>query len=159
GHPEQRTRWTVFENNEVHSPVWIEHGTEHVMVRDNVIYKDSSAAIDVDGYNATYKRTVLDARITNNTVINNSTTGNFLRVGNGAQDLVLSANLYIAPNLQTGSSSSAVVYVCDSDLSEFKSIGGNVWDVPKTLDYAEGGYFYVWPSWADTKGYKTPAEW
>ena len=158
-HPQDRTQWTVFEDNEVHSPLWVEHGTEHVVVRNNVIYKDGGAAIDVDGYNATYKRTVLDATFTHNTAVNDGTDGNFMKVGNGAQEVVLAANLYVAPNLQTGASGGAVVYVADSDLSEFTSISGDIWDVPKTLDYAQGGYFYVWPSWADSKGYKTPAEW
>ena len=61
--------------------------------------------------------------------------------------------------LVTGSNMSAIVYVEGSDLSSFREINGNVWDIPQTLSYAEGGYFYIWDSWSNKSGYRTPQEW
>ena len=162
----QRTSWTVLENNKVTggAAVQISHRTEHLMIRNNILHRDGKPAISIDNYSSTYQAGVLDVSILNNTGINNDTQGDFLWVcgdlqSNGSAQITLDNNLYVAPNLVTGSYQTAAVYVYASDLRSFREIKGNVWAAPKPLAYAQGGYFYVWSTWSNAQGYKTPAEW
>ena len=154
-----RSRWVVVDSNTLeHATLVAEHGAEEVVFRNNVIRNDNGVCIVVKPYSAEYDRQVLNLQIVNNTGINQSADGQFLRVDGKAQGLVLANNLYVAPNLVTGNGA-AVVYVTGSDLSSFQRISNNVWPIPKTTGYAEGGYHYLWPNWSDPKGYQTPQEW
>jgi len=95
----------------------------------------------------------------NNTVMNDSSTGNFVKYEGEAPGSTLANNLYVAPKLITGSWNSASVLVYQGKLSGFDFIGNNVWANASPIRYAEGGMNYVWPNWSNAKGYKTAGEW
>ncbi|HEV2292213.1 MAG TPA: PKD domain-containing protein [Tepidisphaeraceae bacterium] len=153
-----RFRYGVFDGNVFDTKVAVDHGAERIMLRNNVI-KSGNSAILVEGYNSTYGRTTNDVTIVNNTVINGSTAGQFVKVEKGAISVTLANNLYVAPNLQTGSSQTASVYVDDSGLSSFKFIDNNVWANAQASLWAQGGQNYVYASWSNQAGYKDPSEW
>ena len=156
----ERTGAVVVEANRlIDTSLRIGHGSERVMVRNNVIRRDEGPAIEIEGYDTTYKRGVIDCRIVNNTAVNQHEKGQFLWLMGGARDLVVANNLYVAPKLTTGSHQTSVIYVAGEDLRAFKEIRNNVWPAPRTLEYAQGGFCYVWPKWSDSAGYLTPQEW
>ena len=162
-HPDYKTEraaWIVFENNRIEkAQLTLSNGTEHMMVRNNVIDYDDKVSIAIDGYSSTFSRQVTDVYILNNTAVNDGTIGSFLSLGGGSDGITVNNNLYVAPQLTTGANMTAVIYVKDNDLSGFREINNNIWPVAETLGYAEGGYFYCWPSWSDKKGYLSPSEW
>jgi hypothetical protein len=127
-------------------------------VRDNVIMKNDGIAIDMKGYSAEYARGVKDVYIVHNTVINNAKGGKFLKVGGKVEAISVSNNLYVAPNYETGSSSTAPMQILCGDLSGFRTICDNVWPLPTITTYAEGGINYVGTG-NNSSCYKTPAEW
>lgn len=160
GDKSARWNYSVFEGNVANNTrLIILHGAQHTMVRNNVMKDDNTWTLEVEGYSGTYGRGVVNVSFVNNTVINNGTTGNFLRVGNSVNGINLINNLYVAPNLTTGTSGGAPVFVYDTDLSSFNKISGNVWPKPSSDLYAEGGINYVWPTWSNSDGYRTPTEW
>jgi hypothetical protein len=152
---------SVFENNIIQRSKFIVlHGANNTMFRNNIIkVLDNDWGVEVQGYNAEYGRGVNNVAVLNNTVVNNGTAGNFLRVGGAASGISVANNLYLAPNLITGTSGAAPVFVYDDNLSSFTKISNNVWPMPSITKYAEGGINYVWPNWSNATGYKTPAEW
>ncbi len=155
-----RLNWTVFENNTIDdSFLLVMHGTQHIMIRNNVINENNSWAIELQGYNDEYARGIVDASIINNTATNSGTQGNFLHVDGPVDSINLINNLYVAPNLMVGTNGAAPVFVFGSDLSSFSDITGNVWPSPTIDQYAQGGINYVWPSWSNAAGYKTASEW
>ena len=91
--------------------------------------------------------------------MNYSTQGKFLDVGGSVNGINLVNNLYVAPNLTPGAYQAAPVFVSGGDLSSFRVITNNVWAAGHPLDYAAGGMNYVWPTWSNTAGYQTAAEW
>jgi hypothetical protein len=160
GYAGEEFDWAVFENNTIaDGPLIVEHGTDRVMVRNNVFDADSSFAIEIEGYNSSYNRGVSDVRIVNNTATNSGSKGNFLKVQGDVDGIQLVNNLYLAPNLYTGSSATSPVLVFDSNLNSFDRIANNVWGNPSKSSYAEGGINYVYPYWSNRSGYRTPSEW
>ncbi|MEA2709748.1 MAG: hypothetical protein QOF78_2349 [Phycisphaerales bacterium] len=158
-HKESRLKWVVVENNMLNeAQINVSHGTEHVMIRNNVITKTDGIAIDMPGWSDQYGRGTKDVYIVRNTVINNGTGGKFLKVGGAVEDVTVSNNLYVAPNFETGALDSAPMQIKTGDLSGFRTICDNVWPMPTILAYADGGINYVGTG-ADASCYKTPAEW
>lgn len=155
-----RSRYGVIEDNHSHGAlIHIDHGSEHVMVRNNVVERNDSQGFRVEGFNTSYNRGVVDLTIMNNTVLNNGTTGRFLWVQGAVDGIKLKDNLYVAPRLVTGAGGSAAVYVSQSSLSSFTEIDGNIWNVPaQVLNYADGGYMFVGSTYS-TSGHLTPTEW
>jgi hypothetical protein len=155
-----RWKWSVFEGNIItRSKFIVLHGAERTMFRNNIIKNDNDWGIEVEAFSDSYGRGVVDVTFANNTVINNGQAGSFIRVGGAANGIALVNNLFVAPNLVTGTTSAGPVFVLDNDLSSFSKIDGNVWPTPTIAAYAQGGINYVWPSWSNSAGYKTPAEW
>lgn len=157
----ERTTWTVVEGNDVENAVIEAHtGATGIVIRNNIIHPPTgNYGLMVVGYNSEYQRSVQDVRILNNTVISDDQWGGLLNVTGSVKGITLDNNLFVDPNYQTGAYQSALVYVTGSDLSSFTQVKGNVYQVPKPLTYANGGYFYVWSNWADARGYLTPQEW
>lgn len=158
---DQRTKWVVFEENLVteHSQIQLHHGSENIMIRNNVVRSQDLNFFTVEGYNRDYDRTVKNATITNNTVINTGDHGRFLMMGGPAKDIVLTNNLYIAPNLEIGKYAAAGVYVEQSDLRSFRLIDNNVWPSPKDISsYYEGGINFLGSS-AVKGSWRNPSEW
>ena len=157
---ELRTRYGVFEDNIVtDTTLNVSHGAEHIAVRNNRFEHDNDAAITIQGYNSTFARGVVDLRISRNTGINNGTKGQFLWLLGSAKEVSLTNNLYVAPNMETGSHQAAVIYVSGSGLGSFKEIRDNVWADPNKHWWAEGGIMYVYSYWSNQDGYRTPSEW
>ncbi len=156
---DERLNWVVVEDNTVNATLKIGNGTNHVAVRNNVIHDDDDIAIDVPGYSATYERGTSDVTVDHNTIINNGKTGRAIKVGGPVTDFTLTHNLYVAPNLVTGSYNAAPVDILNKDLSGFKLIADNIWPSPTILDAAHGGINYVGADQTTNAGYKTPAEW
>lgn len=154
-----RFRWGVFENNTVNSEMIIEHGTERLMMRNNVLKNHGHFSLQIEGYNGTYGRGVKDITIANNTGVNNSSIGQFLNVGGDTEGIRLVNNLYVAPSLATGSYGTASVFVKHGSLSGFSWIDGNVWAKASANSYAEGGQNYVYDYWSSSRGYLDPSEW
>lgn len=153
-----RFRYGVLDGNTVNTKVYIDHGAERIMFRNNVI-NSGETGIYVEGRNSSYGRTTSDVAVLNNTVVNKASTGRFISVEKDAIGVILANNLYVAPNLTTGSGASASVYVADDGLSSFKFIGNNVWADAKASLWADRGQNYVWPSWSNASGYRTGGEW
>ena len=159
-HRAERTRYVVVEDNSL-NVLNVLHGAEHVLVQNNVLHSDNIPAVTVDGYNADFDRTVIDARIVHNTAINNGVQGNFLRVNEaGASGIVLDNNLYVAPSLDPGPYGTAVIFVVAGDLSEFTEIANNVWPSLSNINtWAHGSYFRVGNADDESQNFKEPAAW
>jgi PKD repeat protein len=123
----RRWHYAVIERNRIGSWVQVIHGTDHVMIRNNIIRRNDWSAIEVEGYNETYHRGCADITIANNTAVNIGARGYFLRVTGPVDGITLANNLYVAPKLPGGTSNAAAVWVNQSDLSSFKSIVSNLW--------------------------------
>jgi hypothetical protein len=148
-HPYDRTNYAVLENNDITSPVIVEHGTNHVALRDNVVHRPNGGqGFEIEGYDATYHRGVVDGLIVHNTVIANGDKGQFLKLDGTAQNLRLMNNLFIAPNLAPGSYSAAGIYCKAGSLGSFTEISNNIWPT-------QGGGSVN----AIAGDYKTPTEW
>jgi len=123
----RRWHWGVIERNRINSWVQIVHGTDHVMIRNNVIRRNDWSCVEVEGFNETYQRGCADVTIANNTGVNATARGFFLRVTAPVEGITLANNLYVAPKLPGGKGDAAAVWVNQSDLSSFKSISRNIW--------------------------------
>src|SRR5262249_25228217 len=152
-------RWTVIEGNVFHDSIDIDHGSEHTVLRNNIIDKPNWALVKVDGYSLNFNRIVVDLNLYNNTIINTGNADNFVKVNGAVDGIIVLNNVYIAPNMRTGANTAAPVMVSDSSLRSFNTISNNVWYTGQPLLYAEGGINYIWPTWSDSRGYQTPAEW
>ncbi|MBC7783267.1 MAG: PKD domain-containing protein [Burkholderiales bacterium] len=119
------------------------HGAQNIMIRNNLLNNDGDSAINVDAYNPTYGRGVVNLNIINNTGINNSTKGRFLYVGGAVSGINLVNNLYKADKLLVGEYAAGGVYVNGPNMGSFRTISNNVWPVPTVskwiLENAQGG--------------------
>lgn len=154
-----RTNYVVLEGNLLSGASFVEHGAQHVMIRNNVSIAHGMPAFSVDGYDSSYGRGVVNLSVVNNTVVNSSTSGQFLKVGGSVNGINLVNNLYNAPNLQPGAYQAAPVYVTGSNLGSFRTVSNNVWARGNPLSYAQGGMNYVWSYWSDARGYLTADQW
>ncbi len=157
-----RSTWSVVESNEVfNASIIADTGTQGAVFRNNIVHPPAGNeyAFRVVGYSSQYQRGVQDLRILNNTVISDDSSGGFLNLSGGAQGITMDNNLFVDHNLRPGANQTALVYVAGTDLSSFSEIRNNLWDTPNPLGYANGGAFYVWPSWSDSRGYLTVDKW
>jgi hypothetical protein len=146
-----RWKWAVVENNRISSFVYINHGTEHVICRNNLVKRNDWACFVVEGFDETYNRGNSDITIVNNTGINKTGRGNFLRVTGKVDGITLRNNLYIAPKLNLTDNFSAPVLVDDDSLRGFRAIGQNIW--PDLQGFKGVNYVKGWG------GYVTPEKW
>jgi hypothetical protein len=137
-------------------------GTYHLMVRNNIVVTDTSAAITVETTDK-WGRQDGDIRILNNTAVTHISNGRFLNLpsaGGAAGAITLKNNLWLVPKFAAGWRGSAPVFVYGDNLNMFKEISNNVWPVPASYDnFSEGGMFYVWSYFSDKRGYKDAKEW
>ncbi len=165
GSPEDRFRHAVVERNVilqsggVNASIEMMAGSEHVMIRNNIVRADDRACVSIQGYDPEKDRTCSEIMIVNNTGMNDSDGGQFVIIRDGAEKLKLTNNIYVAPNLITGDSHTANVYVESDDLAAFTSVSGNVWAKPAGFAWVSRASHYVWPYWAEAEGYRTILEW
>jgi len=159
--PGSTTSWTVFEDNYIYDhEIQIYPGTQHLMIRNNVMKSDDGAAINIEP--ASDGRNILDIRIDNNTATSTGPGGQFLHVYANATPHSISVinNLWIAPNAIGGQHGTAGIYVATGNLNEFSTITHNVWQMPNVMNwYAAGGVMYMWPSDGVQAGFVTPTKW
>jgi len=119
------------------------HGAQNVMIRNNILQNDGDSIINVDAYNPSYGRGVVNLNIINNTGINNSTKGRFLYVGGEANGITLVNNLYKADSLLVGEFTASGVYINAGGFGSFRTISNNVWPSPSVSPWiklnAQGG--------------------
>lgn len=154
-----RLRDVVFEGNRVTSFLRVNHGTERLMVRNNRIWADDRAAINVEGFNAGYNRGSSDLHFAHNTAINFGRRGAFIDIGGRVTRVSLVNNLYAAPGLTPGEGFCANVVDKGSHGESFAEVTGNVWAVTRPLPYTKGGVFYAWPGGFDDRGFMTLQRW
>src|SRR5205823_14909997 len=118
--PASRWHGAVIERNRIGSWVQIIHGTDHVMIRNNLIRRNDWAAIEVEGFNETYNRGCTDVTIVNNTGVNPTGRGFFLHLTGRADGITLANNLYNAPKLPGGQALACPVYINCNDLGSFR---------------------------------------
>lgn len=159
----RRFKYAIGEFNQVsNSTMEVQHGAEHVMLRDNVFHNDGISAISVDGYEAgPYNRGVVDLTVMNNTAQNDATRGAFFRVWGHVDGIKLLNNLYVAPKLTIGSYETAAVRVDEGNMSSFAQVDGNIWpDAGRTLDWVgEKAMFFLGASYSNVSGFQTVNEW
>ncbi len=152
-----RFRHSIFESNDVDGSYIVEHGAENVHVRSNVFKSHDKTAIIIEGYSSQYGRGVKDANIVNNTIINDSTDGQFARIWAGTDDVSLANNLYVAPDLYVGPNGTALLQVHASNLSGFETIENNVWADADYLSWADG---LLWVgTGGGNSGFQTKQDW
>ncbi|HSV14403.1 MAG TPA: PKD domain-containing protein [Tepidisphaeraceae bacterium] len=152
--PSTSTQWVVIEDNTLtNTLVYMRPDSLHIMARSNVIMTNVGQAFTIDGTGCK------DITIMNNTALDTATSGNFLRVNSHASGIVMTNNLWVAPNIVPGSGACAAVYVNEADLSSFTTIANNIWPAPaKILGWAQGGVNFVGTSFISS-GFQTPDEW
>ena len=147
----------VIEDNQLTDTfVFVQGGSSDIMISNNVLHSDSSAAIVVAGPNGPFESSNIN--IINNTAVSNGTEGNFLSMQGAVKGVTLEDNLWIAPKISPGAYGTAAVKVGQTDLSSFTKIEGNVWPTGKNgTGFALGGIMSIDSSTGD--GYLTDAQW
>lgn len=154
-----RFNYAVLDGNRFDAPVFALHGLSHAMFKNNISTAHGYAAYTIEGFNSGYGRGVTNVSVLNNTAVNGSSEGQFIKVEGPVNGINLVNNLYVAPSMRAGNGSAAAVYVQQNDLSSFRTISNNVWSTGSPQPWAEGGYNYVSTSVWSPSGFKTPAEW
>ena len=144
---------------DVVAAVEVEHGSEHVILRNNIISIAGNSTIAVRGHSETKDRTTVDLRIFNNTGICPGKCGRFVHCGSDTESLQIANNLFVAPRLITGDYQKAILFILDGDLANFVRIDHNLWPIPAGCDWGEDVHHYLWPYWAHIDGCQDIAEW
>jgi hypothetical protein len=152
------TNCVIEDNNLTDTMIFVQTGTHHDLIANNVINNTTGLCIDVNGIDS-QGRESMDINIVNNTGITSGTSGNFIAVYGVVNGIVLNNNLWVAPNIQVGSYGTAPVYVPNNNMSDFTQINNNIWPLPSNLTgYVAGGINYIGTSPLGN-GYMTPAQW
>jgi PKD repeat protein len=161
--PSMKTEWAVVEGNRLaEASIQAYTGSHHVMIRNNLVHRYTSpshggsiALLGTDGL-----RRSSDIHVLNNTVIEERTYGQFLKVQPGVSGVTVRNNLFVADRMRIGTNGAAAISAAYTDLRSFTEITGNVWPVaPWSAPWATGGMNYVAPEWGDPDGYRTASEW
>jgi PKD repeat protein len=131
--PSTATDWVVIDGNTVQdSRIFANSGSHHIMIRNNIIRNDHDQAMIISGPDK-QGRTSGDLTIINNTAINNSDTGAFLKLWGHVDGIILKNNLFIAPGLKPGTNGTSAVNTAETDLSSFTEIERNIWPAPSVF--------------------------
>ena len=93
--PGDRFNFAVVEENEFNTRLQIDHGAAHVMIRGNVFTDTSKSPVEIEGWNAEYKRGVSDVRIEDNLAVN-SGKGFVKLMGGAVEGLKQSSNDFVS---------------------------------------------------------------
>jgi hypothetical protein len=152
------TKFAVLEANTLFAFVDVSHGTDSNFIRNNVFRIDGGDMITVDGWDDEYRRGTNDLRIINNTGINNARTGNFFEIYGPANGIILSNNLWVAPNQVVGSWDSSPVSIRGGGMSSFREISNNIWGQLQIPSWNRGGVMHV-AGMGNSNNFLTPTEW
>jgi hypothetical protein len=122
--PDAVTEWCVIDGNTFSNTGFLAYGgSRHIMVRNNLIRWDDSAAVTINGGVNSQ-----DINIIHNTAVNNGQTGSFLRLWGHVNGIAVIDNLYVAPNLRPGFRGASGIGIDELDLAaSFTEISHNVW--------------------------------
>jgi len=137
-----RLQWVVAERNNFDvatgdGGVRLGHGTEHVILRNNIFTGINTTQLNMLGYNARYERGVDDVRIYNNTFYQTGTSSSGIKTSSTATSVTVRNNAMYAPLLVD--TASTAVMKCDGGMGCFSSgsISRNVW--PPTIQKGSPG--------------------
>jgi PKD repeat protein len=152
------TDWVVIDGNTLQdTKIFVNSGSHHIMVRNNIVRNERDQAVTIGGPDK-QGRISGDLSIINNTGINDSDSGSFLRLWGHADGIILKNNLFIAPGLKPGSNGTAVVNTVENDLSSFTEIERNIWPLPTVFGAeTKDGVCFVGPGTGNN--YRNPAAW
>jgi hypothetical protein len=160
--PELRFYYAILEGNElINDSLEVNHGGEHITIRNNVLRSDGLTAINVDGFSSTFNRGVIDLQIYNNTAYNNDADyGSMVTIRGDVDGIRLLNNLYIAPKLNVSTLNSGGIRVLDTNLNSFTQINGNVWSIGGTAGawIGENAKNFIGAG-TDASGFQTASEW
>jgi hypothetical protein len=149
--------YAVLDSNITSDTVFFQQNSLHCIAKNNVLFSNGTGGFVVNATAGSWQ--VQDLTLVNNTVVDSSTVGSFLAIFHGeAQGIQVVDNVFIAPNFQTGIGQGIIVDM-NNDLASFTEIKDNIWAVPSTSWWSEGGYFYVNAQPGVQAGYITPAAW
>jgi hypothetical protein len=152
------TNCVIEDNNLTDTFIFVQSGTHHAMIANNVINDVGGEAITINGIDD-QGRESMDITIMNNTATNSATSGNFITVYGVVNGIAMNNNLWVAPNIEVGSYGTAPVYVPGNNMSDFTQISNNIWPMPaKLTGYVDGGINYIGTSPLGN-GYLTAAQW
>ena len=138
------TSWCVIEDNQLTDTFVLEEaGSQHTMIANNVFLEDTGGtAITIAGENSQGMESS-DVTITNNTAVTKGSNGQFLNVTGPATSIVMTNNLWVAPNVTLGSDGNVAVNDANAGLSDFTEIGDNVWPDSNGGSVTEVGSAYL----------------
>ncbi len=154
------TAYAVIQDNTVINN-WIaaDAGSEHIMIRNNVIDTSLGKYCIVLTGQDNYGRQSADIRVFNNTGIESQNVGTFLTCIGYVNGVQLVDNLYVDPTMYIGAGGTAPVYVIASDLSGWTLVTNNVWQTPAGANlWSQGGINFVGTSYVQS-GEQTAGEW
>lgn len=132
--PTTSTEWVVIDGNTLNNTrINAVAGSHHIMIRNNLLRVDKDQAIVISGADKA-GRTNTDIAILNNTAINNSTAGAFIKLWGRGQGITMKNNLFVAASLQPGSNGTSAVNVADQSLISFIEISRNIWPSPTVFN-------------------------
>lgn len=109
-------------------------GAENVMLRNNIIRNNGGDSVSIWGWYGPMNRTTRDVKVYNNTGTNSDTqNGCFLKLGDGAEDIKVMNNLYVAPSLNTHNNA-ANVTSSDATL-DGQVFRNNIWSTSSTSNW------------------------
>jgi len=153
------TSYCVIEDNQLTDTfIYVQTGTHHAMIADNVINNSGGQALVLNGVDG-QGRISQDITIVHNTGIDTGVQGNFIELLGYVNGIVMNNNLWVAPKLQLGDYGAAPVRVTSGYMGSFTQITGNVWPSPVTYGtYANGGINNIGGGTLGN-GYVTAAQW
>ena len=144
--PQDQVAWGVVENNETFK-IFINFrpGASHIAFRDNVIHYDDGLAINIETKYSAVTTPTQDLRIDHNTFISTSAKASFLQLDGAAENISVTNNLVVAPNLKWAGTEAGAIYIAGTDLSSFSEISNNIWPVVDPSS-KQSGDNYMYPS-------------
>jgi hypothetical protein len=156
--PSTATDWVVIDSNTLLDTKIISNpGSHHIMIRNNIIRTHHDQAIVLNSADK-QGRLSSDISILNNTAINNSDTGAFIKVWGHVDGIILKNNLFMAPGLKPGTNGTSAVNTVEKDLGSFIEIERNIWPAPAVFTgQTKDGVCVVGPK--DSNEYRNSAAW
>jgi len=161
--PGAMNTYVVIEDNTFNqAQVQLWGNVNNAMIRDNVFNVTGIPDVQLQVTTDVDPTVKLGAvTVTDNTGINNGTTGSFLALYGDATagSIALTHNLYSAPNLLSGVSGNGGVYVVAANLNGFSTIADNIWPAPSGANFANPGAVNAVTGSIFPYGYMTASQW
>ena len=153
------TGWGVVQGNETYDLFAnIRPGVQHVAIRDNMFNGMGGAFFRMETQGTAGDPEIVDFRIDHNTLVDSNPYAKFMTIDGQAQQISVTNNLFIAPNITWKGDGSGAIYVEGADLSDFSQISNNIWPAlpASTMQIGEN---YLNPTWGQLTGFVSTANW